>query len=294
MRLHRSMALGLAAVLITLFAIGWRYRWHRLDPLPDTRIEPLPVSVMPYHELAATGNPRLTVRLERGTGKLLYIGTHHTTDPDDPQIEEIIRLWEEFEPTLALVEGRLGFYVGGLSGGVAMFGEAGAVFALARADDVPVYTLEPTLKSELRAVLTEWRPDRVAMFYVLRGALSRGNPAARQREAAQLVRKRTGWPGLGGSLRNLAELDSLYRAELTHLPDWRTADGAIVWPGRSTSYLNEISTTVNRFRDEYMLNLLREQLDEGERIFAVVGTSHVIMQEPVLRALATVVQRHTR
>ncbi len=288
MRLRRRIALILLAILLIASVLGWRYRWYTLESVPGVTMAPLPVPVLSYADLNELGNERKTIRLERGAGALLYIGTHHTRDPDDPQVKEIVRLWDEFQPTVALAESRLGFYVGGLRKGVGMFGEAGAVFALARAAGVPVYTLEAPLEMEMRAVLSTWRADRVAMFYVLRGAVNRGSPDAREREAANLIRKRTRWPGLEGSLSDVAALDSLYRAELPHLPDWRTADGTVVWPGRTTSYLNEIATGVNRFRDEYMLNLFRDQLDEGKRIFAVVGTSHVIMQEPALRALGTI------
>lgn len=287
MRLRTRLGLALLAVVLILGVLAWTFRWHRLDSVPGVTMSALPVPILSYGDLAEQGNERVTVRLRRGTGELLYIGTHHTRDPDDPQVEEIRRSWNTFRPTVALVESRLGFYVGGLKLGVGMFGEAGAVLALGRGHDVPVYTLEAPLDDEMRAVLTTWRADRVAMFYVLRGSLSRGRAEDREREAAQLIPTRTRWPGLEGSLRDVAHLDSLYRSELPELPDWRVAGGTILWPGRTESYLNEIATTVNRFRDEYMVNLLRELLDRGDRVFAVVGNSHVVMQEPALHAMAT-------
>jgi hypothetical protein len=258
---------------------------HRLDPVPGVAMAPLPVPILSYEALAEQGNKRVTVRVRRGGGALLYIGVHHTQDPADPQIAEIRAAWDEFQATVALAEGRLGRYWGGFDGAVKTFGEAGAVFVLGSDHDVPVHTLEASLETEVAFVLARWRPDRVAMFYVLRGAMGKGGPEAREREAAELVRKRTAWPGLEGSLRNVAQLDSLYRVELPQLNDWRTADGTILWPGRATSYLNEIATTVNQFRDEYMVNLLRTLLDRGERVFAVVGNSHVVMQAPALEAL---------
>ena len=51
------------------------------------------------------------------------------------------------------------------------------------------------------------------------------------------------------------------------------------------SYLNEVSRVSNRFRDEYMVNLLVNELKQGKRVFAVVGGSHVVMQERALRAI---------
>lgn len=270
------------AVALATLACG-----RRLEPVGGVTLEPLPVPVLGYESEVAQANDLLTVRLRRGTGELLYIGVHHTQNPDNPQIARILEEWRAFNPTFALAEGRLGRYWGGFDGAVKTFGEAGAVFVLANDNDVPIYSLEPTLDAELAFVLREWRPDRVAMFYVLRGTLSQPAGEEREREAADLVTKRTAWPGLEGSLRNVEHLDSLYRAELAALPDWREAPGEILWPGRDDSYLNGIATTVNRFRDEHMVNLLRLLLDRGERVFAVVGNSHVVMQAPALRAIAT-------
>jgi hypothetical protein len=44
--------------------------------------------------------------LGRGPARMLYIGARHTSEARDPQLAEIERLWAEFQPTVALCEGR--------------------------------------------------------------------------------------------------------------------------------------------------------------------------------------------
>ncbi|HUF10729.1 MAG TPA: TraB/GumN family protein [Rhodothermales bacterium] len=44
---------------------------------------------------------------------------------------------------------------------------------------------------------------------------------------------------------------------------------------------------MNRVRDEYMVAAIRSFVARGERVFAVVGASHVVMQEPALREFLT-------
>jgi hypothetical protein len=240
---------------------------------------------MSYAEYGAvTREMPYVLRVQQAHGALLYVGVRHTRDPDDPQVRRLRDLWEEFHPTVALAEPRLGLFIGGLAPGVRQFGEAGAVFALARRDGVAIHTLEAPIEVELRAVLARWPAPQVAAYYVLRASLERGGPQAVQDEAAHLVTKRTRWPGLQGSL-DYARLDSLMRAEFPDVEDWRTLPASVTWPGRSETFLNRVSTTVNGFRDEHMVSTLATLLGRGERVFAVVGGTHVVMQEPALRSL---------
>lgn len=279
------IAVAAVCALAAVAALGWRYRWRTLEPVPDVAPLAAPAPILTYEQYHRIehGHPYI-LRFRSPRGELLYVGTRHTRSPDDPQIARIRQLWDEFAPTVALAEPRLGLFVGGLGPGVKQFGEAGAVWALARSDDVPVYTLEAPLDIEMRAVLAKWPPPQAAAYYVLRASLGRDDPDAVAREAKQLIEKRTRWPGLEGAL-DPARLDSLMRAEFPDADDWRVLPASVTWPGRSDTFLNEVSTTVNRFRDEHMVAVLATLLDRGERVFAVVGSSHAVMQEPALRAL---------
>ena len=284
--IKRTVLALVALALVTGGILAWKYRWGTLESVPGIELAELPVPIMSYAEYQGTEHEEpYVVRLREGDGELLYYGARHTQDPENPQVVEIQRLWEEFDPTIALAESRLGFFIGPLGPGVEQFGEAGAVFALARRDDVPVYTLEAPLEMEMREVLKRHPAERVALFYVLRGSIGRGSAEAVESEAAQLVEKRTRWPGLEGSLRGVAHIDSIWARDFPDLPDWRELPARYTWPGHHDTYLNEISTDVNQFRDRYMVALLTSLLERGERTFAVVGSSHVVMQEPALRAM---------
>jgi hypothetical protein len=55
-------------------------------------------------------------------------------------------------------------------------------------------------------------------------------------------------------------------------------------PVASGTFLNDISRASNAYRDEFIVRLLVQHVADGRRVFAVVGGSHVIMQEAALRA----------
>ena len=50
-------------------------------------------------------------------------------------------------------------------------------------------------------------------------------------------------------------------------------------------FLNDIAARDNLYRDQYMMNLLTTRVQSGNRVFAVVGFTHVIRQDPALRSI---------
>ncbi len=70
------------------------------------------------------------------------------------------------------------------------------------------------------------------------------------------------------------------------LKDWRMVP--LNWfcsaTSKSERWTNQMSRVVNDFRNKVMIKLLIREIRKGERVFAVAGCSHVVMQEPVLRS----------
>lgn len=219
---------------------------------------------------------------------LLYYGSWHTRDPDDPQIAEMRELWEEFEPTVAVTENRLGFYLGALGDGVGMHGEFAIAGELGRRAGIPVYTLEPSWAVEVETLKREFTVEDLIVFYTLRVYLSeRDGTAAEKRDALaeHLLGKRAGRAGLGREyVPDLARLDEVWLDRFTGLGDWRTLPPEAVHPSDEPTRLQHIANRVNEVRDEHAAAVILDLLAKGERVFGIAGGSHVVKQEPVLRA----------
>jgi hypothetical protein len=277
------------ATLAVLGVIGWTQRWQRLESMRDIPRTPLaaPIMTPEEHDRHPHARPYI-LDLTHGSGKLVLIGVDHTKDPSNYQIDTIKARFAASQPSVALVEGRMGFFIGPLGPGVRQFGESGAVYSLARSADIPIRTLEPAIEDEIAMLREQWSPERVTLYYVLRGFMSdRGDATGDDATqiAASVLAKRGTLPGLDGAISSIDELDSLYRADFPGAPDWRVQPEEFMWPGRHDSYLNEMATLSSKVRDEHMVRLLVHLVEKGERVFAVVGASHVIMQEPALRAV---------
>lgn len=280
---HRDVhAQARIAVTATILTIGGCTAG--LDGYPGVRPAlDAPIMTYPEYNLLEHEEPYV-LRIDGPGGGLLYFGSRHTTDPADPQIDSIRTLWAAFAPTVALAEARkTGRW--SMDRAIRTFGESAAPVFLAKSAGVPVYTFEPPLELEIATLRRTWSPERLLIFYVLRSYTARSADRRSDGQAAELIRERGRWPGLEGTMRSVADMDSIWRRELPDGPDWRMLPWQSTWPNRDDTWLNAVSGDVNRFRDQYMVALIETLVANGERVFAVVGSSHVVMQEEALQTL---------
>ena len=266
-------------------ALVWLVAW-RSPPFYDAPPASLPapiLSMAQYDLVAGTHARPYVVRIETATGGLVLFGAGHTRDPADPQLAMLRREWDTFRPTVALVEGRLGFILPYVMDPVEEYGEMGAAAAMARASDVRLYSWEPRREWEIGRMLDSFPPRRVAVFYVLRPYFSQlrfGRPADPEDFVEEYRRKRTAYPGLEGTLPSMEAIDSLWSEDFPGLPDWRETSDEHGLPG----YLADLSARSNALRDEHLAAVLLDLVGRGERVFAVSGSSHAVKLDGALHA----------
>ena len=228
------------------------------------------------------------VELEADEGSLFYFGSYHSNNPDDVQMDDIASRWTATRPTVALTENTGGFAPGGKRRAIKALGEFGLVIHLAEEYDVPVYSLEPTWDDEISMVTERFSREEATVFYTLRVYLSeRGNErdsARMDKLAMHLLGKRGNRPGLGGVVADLDAFDAVWNEHFGDDRDWRTLPPRAIWPGDEPTRLQAISRFVNEVRDRHMARVVIDFVKRGERVFAIAGGSHVVKQEPVLRA----------
>ena len=258
--------------------------------VPVHNQERKPIGIMTYEEVAKTPHSfPYVIELRAGRGALLYFGAQHKNDPKHPQNEQIQRLWKSFRPSIAFNEGGDPPTLKVAEEAISRFGEPGLVRFLAARDNVPVRSLEPDRGQEVATLLKSYTPEQLKVFYALRQipAYRRGKNDETLDERVEFTLKLlSNVRGLEGVPHTLAELGESSSRLMPNLKDWREVPDSWFDPGyiQPPSYLNEVSRASSRFRDEYMVNLLINEVKQGKRVFAVVGGSHVVMQERALRA----------
>lgn len=227
------------------------------------------------------------LRLDSSAGTLFYFGAAHTFDPADAQFALIEREWDRFRPDIAFTEGGSPPIKRTRDEAIQSAGEPGFVRFLAARDNVPTTTLDPSRAEEVAELTRYFSREHIKLFFILRTVsqyVQRVGVSGLPQELDYLLGVYSAMPGLRGSPRTIEELDAAYsqlfpdRAGLT--------DVEVSWfdPVASETLFNEISRASSDYRDLYMVSLLTRHVADGHRVFAVVGGSHVVMQEAALRA----------
>ena len=136
------MRFSLIFILILISCSKWtKIPYYELNSRTDFKDQ---FRTMAEHDELMNGKKWPYIMEIKGEKNLLYYGSWHTSDPEHPQIADIVKKWNEFKPTVAVTENRPGFYLGGLSSAVESHGEFGALKDLAISKDLKIYSLEPS------------------------------------------------------------------------------------------------------------------------------------------------------
>ena len=280
------MVLALIALLMVIFTVlVWQNSWTSPPHYTGYGTIDLPVPIMTAMEYGAviSTHPRPYIfQVSAGTGAVLLYGAEHTKDPADVQIRDLQERWKTFGPSVALVEGRMGFLPPFVADPVRQFGESGAVYGLARNANIQAYTWELPLDREIAIGLSAQSRERVALFFVLRpyfSNLRHGRPADPEGFVEEYRRKRTKWPGLENTLDDIAAIDAIWQRDFPETADWRDTSDREGLPG----YLGEIAVLTNAERDEHFARAIIDLVRKGRRVFAVAGSSHAVKLEPAIR-----------
>jgi len=231
------------------------------------------------------------VELKIGKGALLYFGAQHNYDPKNAQVAQIEKLWKEFRPTVAYHESIGTSLSKTVEEAVSKSGESGLVLFLAARNKIPALSLEPNRNDEVAMMLKTYTPEQIKVFFVLRQVPQfndRKNEQTIEEFIPIFLRNVSYIPGLENAPPNtVTEINKSCLWLSPQLQDWRTADRSWSDPAARKAYTNQIARLSSEFRDLHMVKLLIDKVKQGERVFAVVGGSHVVMQEPVLKSVST-------
>lgn len=271
---------GVLAVLMWTGVIWKSPSYYTVAEIRD--LEKPVISMKDYPELSNHKRPYI-YHLKGSTGEVYVLGIDHTNRTDDSQIDSISRIWKEFKPDIALVEGRLGFLFSWFQDPVVNYGESGKTVSLARKDHVDFYTWEPRKQDEINNMLKRYSPQRVAFFYSLRPYLSSyrfGKPENPEEKMLSYIKSRTDHDGIRGIINEVSQIDSMWIRDFPGEKDWRDATDQFGWP---EGYLSEMAAYSNEVRNLHQISAILELAEQGKKVFITMGSSHAFRIEETLR-----------
>jgi hypothetical protein len=251
--------------------------------------------VASYEAFRSAPDTAWSLALDDGPGALHYFGAEHTSDPASPMFDSIAGAWKAARPTIAFYEGPNRGIAADQTATIAQFGESGYVRFLAEGAKIPAKSLEPSPVEEMRAMVAQFTPDEVALFYVLREAARLRDRKSMQGDAlrgavGELIAKASKIPGLDFPVKSVDDLDALYKRHFDAPAEWAAVPAAWFDPLQSSAttggkFTNDINRASSSFRNRHMSTLLADAVNQGERVFAVVGRNHVPLQAEAIRCL---------
>ncbi|WP_282044070.1 hypothetical protein [Winogradskyella flava] len=213
-------------------------------------------------------------------GRVIIVGTDHINDPKHSQFDSIRHYWENNKPTVALVEGRLGFFFSWVHDPIDKYGESGLVTQLAKTDNVDLYTWEPSREDEIEMLIKKHSAKKLAMFYSLRPFFQLPENERNENNLQALIEERTDYEQLENSITKWQEIDSIWNVDFPE-QNWRTFNSGYGYPG----YLHDIWNDSNLARDKHMIDIIYEKVNKGDVIFVTMGASHAPRIENTLKNL---------
>ena len=224
-------------------------------------------------------------------GGLLYFGVNHSHNPQNDQFYEIDALWKQFKPEIAFNEGNTPPLERSRNRAIRKYGEPGIVTYLAARDHVSLESIDSEPAKEVAELGKTFRPEQLALFYVLRQKLEYNripSPKPSLRDYLQgWIKSYNEVAGLNIPPSSFAELQSTYSQIFPGRGSLMNASDSSVDPTQAGSILNEISRASVEYRDQFMVAQISRAVLNGKRVFAVVGATHVVMQESAIRMLLT-------
>jgi hypothetical protein len=248
--------------------------------------------IMSYKEYGTIKHNRpYVLKFKREKGELLYFGIGHAYRYDDPQIAELERQFTKFRPTLILNESGTPPAAESAKEAVEKYGEPGLMSFLAKKYNIPIKSLDAPRMDEIKYILStkRWTLEQVMLFYGLRRIPENNrkiNPASPDALIEEMLKASSKMPGSENLPKTLAEFEASVKKHLPTVADWRKIDQRVFDPNPDLGlFTNDLADASVNFRGKFMVQLLAAEVERGERVFAVIGASHVVKQERALKKI---------
>lgn len=227
------------------------------------------------------------LELDFPKGSLFYYGVFHSTDKGNRQFREIEKKWKEFSPDVVFSEGGIWPLENSMELSITRHGEQGLLRYLSRRDGVRVKSIEPKRIKEAIYLAKYFSVQKIKVFYILRQAVIQR--MLNKPMNGSHVRKILGYfdqrPFCNIEPVSVEQFNKFMAGLFPELPEWKDIPETWFYSQPSHPWLPRMFRMVNDFRNRFMVKKMIKEIKKGKRVFAVVGRSHVVMQEPVLRSM---------
>lgn len=265
-------------------------------------------AIMTAEEYAHTKHERpYEYELAAADKRLRYFGPGHTYSPTSSVFEKIRQDIDTFKPDIVVIEGNeainkadqlaLAEKTKDMSENdiISRLGESGFTTKLAIEKGIRVISPEPTDRDSIKYledegmsrdhIFAQQMANLMRQYFLQQGEKDLDRYMEHYFESMD---RDFDWKDFDFSLEHFKRIhkDVLGREfDEADLDFYKKASDPIPWDGEAYGITNRIAALWNKYRDEYMIREIQQELKQNSRMYIVFGASHAVMQEPALREL---------
>lgn len=234
----------------------------------------------------SSGPVSYVLELESTTqGSLVYFGTFHTINLNHPQFSRLERHWNRFEPDIALSEGCIWPIEESRNQSIRKYGEQGLLMYLAKRDNIPVACIDPSLRKQALYLSSRFDASQIKIYFILQQAIiNRRMSWMNSTDTVNVnLHKWSMIPYFEVKPLDYEDFQFMFSRIFPEIEDWREFPALYFYDQKLGGFVADIYHELIEYRNKHMLKRLLKEVRKGKRVFAVVGRSHVVLQEPALR-----------
>lgn len=236
-------------------------------------------------------------KIQTGKQFLYYFGEKHSFNPDDSQWVQVRNFFSDFvkntenQKRIAFVEAGRPPVKETENGSILEAGGTGLITFLASQLNIEVYCPEPSRVYEIRELEKQFSREEIEYYYFARivnqwGRIPDPKPKFEEYVSRFLERdeKNSGWNDFDFSYENLKRIHrNMFKAEFNE--NNSSFFRELVTPVDLKTTINKVSRASGVIRENYIINEISKYWDNGYSIFIEYGSSHAVIQEPLLKEM---------
>lgn len=232
------------------------------------------------------------IELKNPNKQLVIIGSNHSNNPKDELFSIIDSLFHQTKPQFALNEGGEFEIFNTRDSTILNSWEPGFLMFLCQKDGVLRKSIEPPFNLECSNILKKHANEEVFLFYAYRNAIQLRGQKINLKTVDLHAELSVYLNSIGEYFFNNSDVEleykqvfnSLYKKQFGIEFNFNDLRYNQISPLQNNSNLNQINRDIADFRDMHMIQEMQKYLIIYDRVFVVLGVSHVIRQEPVIRS----------
>lgn len=228
--------------------------------------------------------------IKKDNKHLVYYGARHSFNPTDSMFLDIEKRFNDLKPDIAFNEGGNDWpVINGRDSTIKLTGDPGYLRYLCRKNNVQVVSIEPPDSLEYKYMLNKYKKEDVVLMYFCRQIdqlQNQGEFSDNQFEKYMdnyLKDLKNHGMSLSENEINLNFITNYYEKFFKTKFNWKEFDPTNYQPIYSKTLLNEICRESTYFRDRFIIDKIEESIKTKNKIFVVMGGSHLVIEEPVLK-----------